>query len=36
MLKDMDNKKLLEEWSIYVAQVEAQLQPYTSVDSNVA
>jgi len=29
----MDNKKLLEEWSIYVAQVQAQLQPYKSVDS---
>jgi hypothetical protein len=34
LVKDMHNAKLLEEWSIYVAQDQAELQQYTHVDSN--
>jgi hAT family C-terminal dimerisation region len=34
LMKDMNNQKLLEEWSIYIAQVQGELQPYTNVDSN--
>ena len=30
----MNNQKLLEEWSIYVAQGQAELQAYINVDSN--
>ena len=28
----MDNRALLEEWSVYVAQNQADLQPYTNMD----
>ena len=34
LTKDMNNQKLLEEWSIYVAQGQAELQAYINVDSN--
>src|SRR6218665_2528232 len=30
-MKDMDNRQLLEEWSIYVMQMPADLRPYTNV-----
>jgi hypothetical protein len=33
-MKDMHNQKLLEEWSIYIAQCQAELQQYMNVDSN--
>lgn len=34
LMKDVNNQKLLEEWSIYIAQGQAELQQYTNVDSN--
>ena len=33
-MKDMNNQKLLEEWSIYVVQDQTELQAYINVDSN--
>jgi hypothetical protein len=33
-MKDMHNQHLLEEWSIYIVQGQAELQQYMKVDSN--
>jgi hypothetical protein len=33
-MKDMHDQKLLEEWSVYIAQGQAALQLYMNVDSN--
>ena len=37
-MKDMDNRQLLEEWSIYVMHILVDLRPYTNVgrDSDAA
>lgn len=36
LLKDMENSALLEEWSVYVAQQQADLQQYTNMNSDAA